>query len=499
MIHSTTTKRIRLRNCAKVVIVAVIAIQILLILYCCMYASFTADDYWHTMTAGGVQTSAAGLVRAAWQFMRYRYVEWQGTYLSMFVQILFCPLSMGIENQDLALHVILAVTWLLFASVTGLLVQRFLQWMGIPSRWVAAGVYALYLTTWLNMRTYEEDFLWLSGATSYTMPLILAGAGFLLYLPKGDGRHSAAAMPWRRIVASAVCLFLSCGGSLGIAMTICYSLLVITGMRFHRERSSVTWRNVIPMAAAYVGTFLNGIAPGNYARHDVVSEERGTLSSIYHAGLETLFQYFDESSRMFNTSVLPVMLLAAVLVGVYLRHRVQRRAVYQVLVLVLMMQLLPIVQIFPVTFGYGNVGMPQRVLLLLYMTMTALWLIAGFCAGWYLGSMWEDRRQIVSVLALLMLVTVMTDNIALYRTYDTDHVTQLPMSVIAMNMQKGWTRDYYNEVRAFYDRIRDAKGTDLVLTPDDVPEAPDGLMPTIVLVSDSLANYYGLNSLDYQD
>lgn len=499
MNSKTTTNRIRLRNYAKVVIAAVIAIQILLILYCCMYASFTADDYWHTMTAGGIQTSAAGLIATAWRFMLYQFAEWQGTYLSMFVQILFCPLSMGLENPDPALHIILAVTWLLFAGVTGLLVQRFLQWMGIRSRWVSAGVYALYLTTWLNMRTYEENFLWFSGSTSYTMPLVLAGAGFLLYLPKGDGRHSAAAMPWRRIVACAVCLFLACGGSLEIAIAISYALLVITGMRYHRERGSVTWRNVIPMAAAYVGTFINGISPGNYLRHDVTAQERGALSSVYHAGLETLFQYYDESSRMFNTSVLPVMLLAVILVGVLLRHRVQRRAVYRALVLVFLMQPLPLVQIFPVVLGYGNVGLPQRILLLLYMTMTALWLIVGFCGGWYLGSLWEDRRQIVSVLALLMLVAAMTDNIALYRTYDVDHVTQLPMSVIAMDMQKGWTRDYYHEVRAFYDKIRDAKGTDLVLTPDDVPEAPDGLMPTIVLVSDSLANYYGLNSLDYQD
>lgn len=499
--HSSADRRKCLHQCGEVIIIAAIAIQILLILYCCLYSSYTADDYWHTMTARSIQSAGAeaGLLRTAWDFMLYQFAEWQGTYLSMFVQILFCPLSMGLENPNPALHAILAVTWLLFAGVTGLLVHRFMQWLGIQSRWISVGVYALYLTTWINMRTYEENFLWFSGSTSYTMPLILAGAGILLYLRKGNGQYTADKMPWGRIAASAVCLFLACGGSLEIAIAISYVLLVITGMRYYRDRSSVTWRNLIPMAAAYVGTFINGISPGNYLRHDVTAENRSALSSVYHAGLETLFQYFDESSRMFNTTVLPVMLLTAILAGVLLQRRISKRSVQRALVLVLLMQPLPLVQIFPVVLGYGNVGLPQRILLLLYMTMTALWLILGLSAGWYLAGMWENRRQLVVTLALLMLVAAMTDDVALYRTYDVDHVKQLPMSVIAMDMQKGWVVNYYEDVCAFYDRIKAAAGADLTLTPDDVPDAPDGLMPTIVLEQDSLAGYYGLNSLEYLD
>lgn len=479
----------------KAIVALTIAVQVMLILYCCMYSSFTADDYWHAMTAGGPQKSVAGLLQAAWDFMVYRYVEWQGTYLSMFVQILLCPLNMDLENPVPALHAILSVTWMLFAGVTALLVHRFLQWLGIRSRWVSAGVYAVYLTAWLNMGTYEENFLWFSGSTSYTMPLVLAGMGILLYLPRGGTGNTADRPSWGRITGSAVCLFLSCGGSLEIATTVCYVLLVIAGLQCYGHRDKLTLRGLIPMVAAYVGTFINGIAPGNYIRHDITAEERGALSSVYHAGLETLFQYFDECGRMFNTSVLPIMLIAAVLIGVLLRDRIGEKAVRRAVILVLLMQPLPLIQLFPVILGYGQVGLPQRILLLLYMTMTALWLIAGLCAGWYLAGLWENRGQIAALLTLVMLVAAMTDNTALYRTYDSDNVEQLPMSVIAMDAQKGWTRQYYADVQAFYEKIADAVGTDLVISSDDVPEAPEALMPLIVYDANSVARYYGVNSL----
>lgn len=210
----------------------------------------------------------------------------------------------------------------------------------------------------------------------------------------------------------------------------------------------------------------------------------------------TLFELFDETSQLFNGSVLGSGIVAAILAGVILHGYLHRDRVRQALALVVWMLPLPFIEIFPISLGYGGVvGIPGRAYLLLAMTIAALCLVTALCIGWHLAEVWSDRRALLSTAALALLVVIMTDNVALYRIYDTDHVDQMPMSVLAMNWQKGWTQYYYEDVEAFYQKIADAAGTDLVLTEEDYPETPDGLMDLVVHNADSVAEYYGLNSL----
>ena len=152
---------------------------------------------------------------------------------------------------------------------------------------------------------------------------------------------------------------------------------------------------------------------------------------------------------------------------------------------------LPVIAIFPVILGYGSVGLPERTYLMLDLSYTAVGISAGVLLGGYLAKAWGERGGLLGVLALMAIVVMMTDSVCLYRVYEGDPRTQAPMSVLAMDLQKGWTQQYYRDVLDFYDRIESADGTQVQVDAEELSDAPEGLMPLIVLKADAVAEYYG--------
>ena len=152
---------------------------------------------------------------------------------------------------------------------------------------------------------------------------------------------------------------------------------------------------------------------------------------------------------------------------------------------------LPMIAIFPVVLGYGSVGLPERTYLMLDLLFTAFGVSAGLLFGNYLAEVWSERRGLMGILALVAVVVMMTDSVCLYRVYEGDSKTQAPMSVLAMDLQKGWTQQYYRDVMDFYDRVENAEGTLVQVEAGELAEAPEGLMPLIVLKADAVAEYYG--------
>ena len=508
--------------CLKAFMVLMIVIQIALILLTCRYSFFTADDYWHAVTAGGLQSSLGELWRTSWNFMAYRYSEWQGTYLSMFLQIFLCPLNFTDSQIYLSLHIILVVVCgLFFLSLYGA-VRAFVRWMEgeAYSAWHTIGLYALFLTTFLNLRSYEENFYWFSGATSYTIPVILAVDGMLILLHcsskslAGTKRRMGQMARTAAVLISSLLLFLACGGSLEVALPVCYELFVLivywiartarnrrghyAGDRHdgahHDEKERMLL--LFPIAAAYVGTLINGLAPGNYVRHAVTAESESAVKALYHAVLNSLFQLFDESGKLLDSSVLCVMFLLTVVAGIIMSERLRggSRRLWR---LILIQLPLPFLEIFPVIMGYGSVGLPGRTYLILYLSFTAIILSVGLAVGRWLTDIWttQNRKRLLSVVLLMSIVAAMTDDVCMYRTYEGDAMQQAPMSVLAMDWQKGWTQQYYQDVLAFYEKIQTSDASDVTVDVGDLLNAPDGLMSLIVLNADCVAQYYGKASV----
>ena len=165
--------------------------------------------------------------------------------------------------------------------------------------------------------------------------------------------------------------------------------------------------------------------------------------------------------------------------------------------LILIQLPLPFLEIFPVIMGYGSVGLPGRTYLILYLSFTAIVLSVGLAVGRWLTDIWttQNRKRLLSVVLLMSIVAAMTDDVCLYRIYEGDAMQQAPMSVLAMDWQKGWTQQYYQDVLAFYEGIRTSDASDVTVTAGDLLNAPAGLMSLIVLNADCVAQYYGKASV----
>ena len=133
-------------KCGKIVTVMVLVIQLGVLLNICRYTFFTADDYWHAVTAGGIQNTFPELWSAAWDFMGTRFYGWQGTFFSMFLQIFLCPLNWNIPNPYRALHIILIVVCLLFFFSLYLFNRNLAIWIGYSSEWVILCGYTVLVT-----------------------------------------------------------------------------------------------------------------------------------------------------------------------------------------------------------------------------------------------------------------------------------------------------------------------------------------------------------------
>ena len=484
----------RIRRWVDIAAAAIVVLQIGLLVHTCCYTFFTADDYWHAMEAGGAMTSANEVWKAAWSFMRMRYAGWQGTYLTMFLQIAFCPLCYGTNGAYAALHILLAAVCIAFFLTMYLLVRELAKWSGLSSERGILEIYALVVTCLLNLRSYAEDFFWFSGTVSYTIPLVLAMAGVALLVHTLQERRRCGVAG---LVGASVLLFLACGGSLEIALPVCYGMLILCVylLRGWKRERKGGWKLLYlgPIAAAYVGTVVNGLAPGNYVRHDVTAQSGSALGTMYHAVCNTLFQYFDETGRVADASVLCVFCVLAIMTGAFLTAK---KAAWggnygRLKELALVLLPLPVIAIFPVILGYGSVGLPERTYLMLDLSYTAVGISAGVLLGGYLAKAWGERGGLLGVLALMAIVVMMTDSVCLYRVYEGDPRTQAPMSVLAMDLQKGWTQQYYRDVLDFYDRIESADGTQVQVDAEELSDAPEGLMPLIVLKADAVAEYYG--------
>lgn len=101
----------------------------------------------------------------------------------------------------------------------------------------------------------------------------------------------------------------------------------------------------------------------------------------------------------------------------------------------------------------------------------------------------------MSVVLLVSIVAAMTDDVCLHRAYEGDAMQQASMSVLAMDWQKGWTQQYYQDVLAFYEEIRTSDESDVTVDAGDLMNAPDGLMPLIVVNAECMAQYYGKTSV----
>lgn len=449
------------------------------------YTVLSGDDFTHGVRVGAFHVSLPQYFAASLLYVQDLYMDWQGTWFSMFLQAFLSPINnfglpqlraVMVGNALLFLGSLAAILW------TGL--SFFRTETGCAAKWRII-ILLLFFLTVVNADVYAEVYFWFSGAVAYSMPfslLLLALALFLLInREKGSprGKNICAG-------AAAVLLFLSSGGSLAVAGVGCYMALMLTAVFFLLTKK-VSRANLTVFAAGFAGALINAAAPGNFSRHD------GTAGEGLHVGqavLYTLRMFTEESCRLFRETMLGLAFLLMIAAGLYLSGKC-RVALREYGIATAFALLAGCVAYFPVALGYGGYYVPNRCYFIIdtvmVLSLLNLALFLGICAHRLCG-LPSDGKTVTILLYICLAALVVTPL----------SVEELPLYRVARHVHNGSYRAYYEKCAAVYDYLETSPEEDVEL---EVPEYIEDFECFYIdedesgWVNQGMAAYYGKRSV----
>lgn len=418
------------------------------------YTVLIGDDFTHGVRVGAFHVSLPRYFAASLLYVKDLYMDWQGTWFAMFLQAFLSP----INNFGLTqLRVVMVGNALLFfLSLTALL------WTGLSFFSAGEAVEDRDLKPWrlvvltlifaavTNADVYTETYFWFSGAVAYSMPfsVLLTALTLFLLINKegiGPGRKTGYA------VCAGILFFLSSGGSLAVAGTGCYVVLVLGGIFFFAA-GKVSVHNIAVFAAGLVGALINAAAPGNFSRHD---ETAGAGLHVGQALFYTVRMFAEEGSRLFRETVLGLVFLVLLAVGVYLSGKC--RIVLKTYAAVTFLMLAAgLVAEFPVALGYGSFTIPNRCYFIidtaLVISLLNLALFAGVCLHRFAGLPADGRS--LSMMLYICLAAAIVSPLAL---------EEMPLYRVARSVHNGSYREYYEQCVELYEYLENCPEEDVVL------------------------------------
>lgn len=428
------------------------------------YTVLSGDDFTHGVRVGAFHVSLPKYFAASLLYVKDLYMDWQGTWFSMFLQAFLSP----INNFGLSqLRAVMVGNALLFlVSLAALL------WIGLsffrPEEASGVGrisggkslmplrfaILTLFFLTAVNADVYAEIYFWFSGAVAYSMPFSLLLIGLALFLLIN---REGSSLSRKRVCAgiAAVLLFLSSGGSLAVAGVGCYVTLMLTAVFFLSSRK-VSGYNLTVFAAGFAGALINAAAPGNFSRHD---ETAGAGLHFGQAVVYTVRMFVEETGRLFRETMFGLAFLLMIAAGLYLsgRCRIALREYGAATALALLAGL---VADFPVALGYGGFYIPNRCYFIIDTTMVLsllnLALFLGVCAHRLCG-LPSDGRTIAVLLYICLAVLIVTPL----------SMEELPLYRVARYVHNGSYREYYKKCVELYDYLETCPEADVVLEMPD--------------------------------
>ncbi len=451
------------------------------------YTVFSGDDFTHGVRVGAFHVSLPQYFAASLLYVQDLYMDWQGTWFSMFLQAFLSPINNFGLPQLRAVMVGNALLFLISLAV--------LLWAGLSFFQTAdaaknlmpfkAVILTLFFLTVVNADVYAEIYFWFSGAVAYSMPfsLMLIALTLFLFISKKESSSRGKKVC---VGIAAVLLFLSSGGSLAVAGLGCYMALMLTAV-FFLSTGKVSRYHLAVFAAGFAGALINAAAPGNFSRHD------GTAGAGLHFGQAiayTVRMFAEESGRLFRETMLGLVFLVMIAAGVYLsgRCRIALREYGAAAVFALPAGL---VAYFPVALGYGGYYVPNRCYFIidtaLVISLLNLALFLGVCCHrlWGLSSDGHTVTVMLYICLAALIVTPLT-------------VEELPLYRVARYVHNGSYRDYYEKCRAIYDYLDTCPEEDVEL---EMPEYIEDFECFYIdedetgWVNQGIAAYYGKKSV----
>lgn len=305
----------------------------------CGYTYLCEDDFsFEGGAADAADTYGSNVVAAAHKMVDYYNLN-QGTYLfNYLIHFIRAYTRGGLPG----FHFYMILNAVAFCAALVVLLKILIK--DNTACLGAAFVIFVSVFSMTNTQNGKELFYWYTGGLNYLMELtlgLLAVSLSILYIRKKKVIY---------LVVSALLAFLASGGSLNVVCADLSWLIAVVILK--REEFVKDKKIVIPAAAAFVGTLINGLAPGNYKRAERDLSEGH--STFFDALRDTFKCIISEDKLLFTSLVFILMLLLAfVIFTVYKVKILEGKVTVLNLVIVLVgTWLARYFTMFPVCFGY---------------------------------------------------------------------------------------------------------------------------------------------------
>ena len=452
------------------------------------YSVFDADDFSVANSMRPYGDSAWEYLAACFRYVKRTYLNWQGTYSSLFIWTILNPLNeLGLPQ----LRVVMVLNALLYFFSLIFLMHTIFHNIIKQNYHVKLFAYTCVVYMVMNSGSYPEVFFWFNGAGTYSFPIIclLFSLGFFVLANTRDKNAVFYA------VLASVLSIGSQGGSLAIGGVGCYSVLVLWFWFWMRSKK-FSGMNLAVTSVFFAGAIINVIAPGNYIRHELYEEGIHPIAAI---GM-TIKQYFVAIKMVFTNNQFLVIFLLLILCGAVLYTKLQADIKTYTLTSLLFL-ITPAAAIFPVILGCGeDVEIPNRALFIIFTAAILVYSNMAMVAGYWIAKLIKEKEAkpvwMLGPLAVLLFVF-------LFRAFFVSDVRDTVMVGTLRNLYYGRIQEYYKECKGIYEYLEECGEMDVVI--ENYPERvedfgvfklytnPDEWENTCV------ANYYYKNSVRTAD
>lgn len=285
-------------------------------------------------------------------------------------------------------------------------------------------------------------------------------------------------------------MFLASGGTLEVAGTGCFALLGICAVK--RVEKTVKAGDYIVFLVAVLGAVLNTAAPGNFIRHSAIDE------SGLHIGSAIIFtcsQILGTLEKLLLDTPFIIIIVISLIVGGCIRK--DRKMINHKIIGIIctISILMPFVTCFPVCLGYSKDVFSNRCEFIETVILTISIEIIVIVFGYLFYDKLTFLRKIETYFVLILFCIVIVQVNSSWKISES-----VPVQMW-QQISKGMYRDYYNEVKDFYDKIASDTNDDVFLY--DLPES-SVFMKNVNISQDmsywincAIAEFYGKKSVQY--
>ena len=305
------------------------------------YTVFSADDFSIATAMTPYKESFWAYLVGAILYTKKMYLNWQGTYFSMFIQAILNPLS-GFGLPQLRVVMVLNAILYLFSLIFFIIELSNILWR--KDYHLKLLICACIAFIIMNSRAYSEIFFWFCGATAYSMPVLCLLISLSFFILSNIANK-------RKVFYTVLAvLFSICaqGGTLAITGIGCY-IVIILFLLFWFQSKKFSPTNLAAILVYYCGAAVNAAAPGNYVRHAVIEDGMHPILAMKQA----IILYLQEIKLVTVNSKYCIIFLLLVLCGIALYGKIEIDIkIYTAASILLLVT--PIVAAFPVMLGYGS-------------------------------------------------------------------------------------------------------------------------------------------------